>query len=119
MVTVQRVFRAKYAKDPPTDKTIRACYKQFTETGCLCKQKSSGRPLTAEDDGEQVRASFLHSANISSCHKRTFSVSCGCEQFQLDTSFGFLVTNVCNHGEFYETPCIYIYIYIYMGLGVA
>ena len=37
MVTVQRAFRAKYAKDPPTDKSIRAWYKQFTETGCLCK----------------------------------------------------------------------------------
>jgi hypothetical protein len=32
VVTVQRVFRAKYAKDPPTDKTIRVLYKQFTET---------------------------------------------------------------------------------------
>ena len=30
VVTVQRAFSAKYAKDPPTDKT--------TETGCLCKQ---------------------------------------------------------------------------------
>jgi len=46
VVTVQRAFRAK---DPPTDKTIRAWYKQFTETGCLCKQKSNGRPLTAEE----------------------------------------------------------------------
>jgi hypothetical protein len=58
VVTVQRVFRAKYAKDPPTDKTIRAWYKQFTETGCLCKQKSSGCPLTAEDDLGRVRAVF-------------------------------------------------------------
>jgi hypothetical protein len=32
VVTVQRAFRAKYAKDPPTDKNIRAWYKQFTET---------------------------------------------------------------------------------------
>jgi len=48
VVTVQRAFRAKYAKDWPTVKTIRAWYKQFTKTGCLCKQKSSGRPLTAE-----------------------------------------------------------------------
>ena len=40
VVTVQRAFRAKYAKDPPTDKTIRAWYKQFTESGCLCKQKA-------------------------------------------------------------------------------
>jgi len=48
VVTVQRAFRAKYAKDPPTDKTICVQYKQFTETGCLCKQKSGGRPLIAE-----------------------------------------------------------------------
>jgi len=40
VVTVQRTFRAKYAKDPPTDKTIRAWCEQFTETGCLCKQKA-------------------------------------------------------------------------------
>jgi hypothetical protein len=56
---------AKYAKDPPPDKTIRAWYKQFTETGCLCKQKSSGCPLTAEDDVERVGASFLPSPKKS------------------------------------------------------
>ena len=61
VVTVQRAFRAKYAKDPPTEKTIRAWYKQFTETRYLCRQKSSVRPLTAEDTFERVRASFLHS----------------------------------------------------------
>ena len=65
VATVQRAFSAKYAKDPPTNKTIRAWYKQFTETGCLCKQKSGGRPLTAEDDVERVRASFLHSPKKS------------------------------------------------------
>jgi len=65
VVTVQHAFRAKYAKGPPTDKTIRAWYKQFTETGCLCKQNSSGHPLTAEDDVERVWASFLHSPNKS------------------------------------------------------
>jgi transposase len=46
-------------------KTIRAWYKQFTETGFLCKQKSSGRPLSTEDDVERVRASFLHSPKKS------------------------------------------------------
>ena len=60
MVTVQRAFRAKYAKDPPTVKNIRASYKQFTETGCLCKEKSSDRLLTAVDEVERVGASFLH-----------------------------------------------------------
>ena len=49
VVTVQRALRAKYAKEPPTDKIIRASYKHFTESRCLCKQKSSGRPLTAEE----------------------------------------------------------------------
>ena len=39
--------------------------KKFIETGCLCKQKSSGRPLTAGDDVERVRASFLHSPKKS------------------------------------------------------
>jgi hypothetical protein len=43
----------------PTDKTIRAWYKQFTETGCLCKQKSSGCPLTAEAEVEPVRAMLM------------------------------------------------------------
>jgi hypothetical protein len=60
VVTVQRVFRAKYAKDPPTDTTIRARYKQFN-----CKRKSNGRALTVEDDGEQVRSSFLHTPKKS------------------------------------------------------
>jgi len=58
VVTLKRAFRAKYAKDPPTDKTIRAWYKEFTETGCLCKQKSSGRPLTAEDGVERGSGKF-------------------------------------------------------------
>jgi hypothetical protein len=58
---ITRVFHAKYAKDLPNDKTIRAWYKQFAETECLSKQKSSGLPLTAEDDVEWVQASFLNS----------------------------------------------------------
>jgi len=65
VVTVQRAFRAKYGKDLPTDKIIRAWYKHFTETGCLCKQKSSGRPLAAEDDVDRVCASFLQSPKKS------------------------------------------------------
>jgi hypothetical protein len=37
----------------------------ISAAGCLCKQKSSGRPLTAEVDAERVRASFLHSPKKS------------------------------------------------------
>jgi hypothetical protein len=76
----------------PTDKTIRAWYKQFTGTGCLCKQESSGRPLTTEDDVEPVRAmlvcvcgknlnivsigavsSVVYTSNICSCQNKFFS----------------------------------------------
>ena len=79
---MQRVFRAKYAKDSPTDKTIRAWYKQFTETGCLYKQKPCGRLLTAEDDVERLRFSMcapvVSTSKISICQKKrkkeTFSV---------------------------------------------
>ena len=49
-------------------KTIRVWYKEFSETGCLCKQKSSGRPLTAEDDVELG----AHISNIHSCKKPNF-----------------------------------------------
>jgi hypothetical protein len=38
--------------------------------------------------------------------KKLFQFSCGCEQFHYGRSFGFLVINVCNRGEYYETPCI-------------
>jgi hypothetical protein len=98
---------AKYAKDPPTDKTVRAWYKQFTDTGCLCQQKSSGRPLTAEDDVERVRDSFLHSPKKST-ELQLRSYRCRqklCGGFCVLVS-SFLVINVCNHGEHYATPCI-------------
>jgi hypothetical protein len=37
----------------------------ISAAGCLCRQKSSDRPLTAEGDVEQVPASFLHSPKKS------------------------------------------------------
>jgi hypothetical protein len=38
--------------------------------------------------------------------KILFQFSRGCEQFHEGGSFGFLVINVCNNGEHYETPRI-------------
>jgi hypothetical protein len=105
VVTVQHAFCAKYAKDPPTDKTIRARYKQFTETGCLCKQKSSGRPLIAEDDVEWVRASFLHSPK-KSMGTATKELSMSKTTVWRVLFKLFLVINVCNCTEHYEMPCI-------------
>ena len=47
---------------------------------------------------------LLPHTNISSCKKNQFS--CACEKFHQGRSFCFLVINVCNNGERYETPCI-------------
>jgi hypothetical protein len=105
VVTVQHAFRAKYAKGPPTDKTIRAWFKQFTEIGCLCKQKSSGRPLTAEDDTERVRASFLHSPKKSTVAAAKELPTSKTTVWRV-LSKRCLDINVCNDGEHYETPCI-------------
>ena len=76
MVTVQRAFRAQYAKDPPTDKTIRAWYKEFTETGCLCNQKAL--MLTRVCGNNLNIASMcavspvVHTSNNDSCQKINF-----------------------------------------------
>ena len=59
VVTVQRAFRAHYAKDPPTDKTIPSWYKRFTEIGCLYKQKSSSLPLNSQKIVYQIDISLL------------------------------------------------------------
>ena len=61
-----------------------------------------------------THASLVHTSNISSCQKKKFQFSCGCEKFHYGRSFGFLVINVCNHGEHYETPCMCVCIYIYI-----
>ena len=34
--TVQRQFRTKFGKQPPSDNSIRSRYAQFQETGCVC-----------------------------------------------------------------------------------
>jgi len=51
---------------------------------------------------------YTHRKSLVVKKKKTFQFSCGCEQFQYGRSIGFLVINVCNQGEHYETPCISI-----------
>ena len=33
---IQLQFRTKFGKQPPSDNSIRRCYAQFQETGCVC-----------------------------------------------------------------------------------
>ena len=51
----------------------------------------------------------VHTSNISSCNKKKklLQFSCGCGQFHWGRSFSFLVINICNRVEHYETPCTY------------
>jgi len=60
---VQRLFRRRYDKSPPTRHTIYDWSRKFQETGCLCKGKSSGRPPVSED---RIRLSYWY----LSCDKR-------------------------------------------------
>ena len=47
-----------------------------------------------------------HRTSLVVKKKTLFQFSCGCEQFHYGRSYGFIVINVCNHGEHYEKPCI-------------
>ena len=58
VVTVQREFRRRYGIDPPSAQSIRRWYRQFEETGCLCKGKSTGRPHVSEDNVQRIKESF-------------------------------------------------------------
>jgi len=49
----------------------------------------------------------VHISNISSCPKKNlFSFPVAVNHSIKVGPFGFLVKNVCNHGERYDTPCI-------------
>ncbi|MCQ7131119.1 DUF4817 domain-containing protein [Salmonella enterica] len=62
---VQRNFRTKYGREPPSRPTIRAWHKKFMETGSVLQQKGSGRPSTSAGDVERVRDAFVRSPGKS------------------------------------------------------
>ena len=48
----------------------------------------------------------VHTSNIYSCQKKNFfSFPVAVNNSIKVGPFGFLVINVCNHGEHYEMPC--------------
>lgn len=65
VITVQRAYRNRFGVEPPLPKNIRRWYKQFVDTGCLCKGKSSGRPRTSEETVQQIRDKFQRSPRTS------------------------------------------------------
>jgi len=67
VVTVQHAFKLKFNVDPPTDKSILRCHRNFTERGCICDQRKghSGRPSVSVQVVDHVRESFLRSPRKS------------------------------------------------------
>ena len=65
VLTVKREFRTRFKKKPPAKNSIRSWYDKLQRTGCLCKGKSPGRPLTSEATLERVREAFQRSSQKS------------------------------------------------------
>ena len=65
VITVQREFHARFRKDAPHRNNITRWYRQFVETGCLCKGKSPGRPRVSDDNIERLREAFQQSPHKS------------------------------------------------------
>ena len=57
--TVQREYSTRLRKDAPCRNNITKWYRQFVETGYLCKRKSPGRPRVSDDRIERMRDAFL------------------------------------------------------------
>ena len=58
VITVQRRFRLMYQIDPPNGWNIRRWYRQFVDTGCVCKGKSLGRPCASEENVARIQAAY-------------------------------------------------------------
>ena len=65
VIVVQRAFRRLYGIDQPPAKNIRRWYKQFQETGFLCKGKSPGRPRTSEENVHRIQEAYQRSPRKS------------------------------------------------------
>jgi len=66
VITVQCEFYARFIrKDAPHRNNIIMWYRQFVETGCLCKGKSPGRLRVSDDNTERVCEVFQQSARKS------------------------------------------------------
>jgi len=64
---VQRQFRTKFGKQPPSDNSIWRLYALFQEIGCVCKRKSTGRPAVTEEQVQQVRQVHTSKFLLQTC----------------------------------------------------
>ncbi|KAJ4441078.1 hypothetical protein ANN_10928 [Periplaneta americana] len=50
IIEVQRAFHCQFNKQPPRHKQIYQWHRKFVEDGCICKQKSTGRSRTSNQN---------------------------------------------------------------------
>ena len=62
IMTVQRTFKTEFDIDPPHCETIRRWVKQFKQIKCLCKRKSSEKPLVAQEQMARIHNAFKNSS---------------------------------------------------------
>ncbi|GFX28764.1 DUF4817 domain-containing protein [Trichonephila clavipes] len=64
-ITVQRALRIQFGCHPPNDNNIRRWYPLFETTCCLCKGKSTERPMLSEESLVRVRGFLMRILNKS------------------------------------------------------
>jgi len=62
---VQLAFRLRLNIQPPTRKSICRWDHQFEQIGCLCEDKTSGRPRVSEENVRRIQESFERSPRKS------------------------------------------------------
>lgn len=75
-IAVQRTFRRRYGRRPPSRNSIRAWYDKFMLTGSLQHLKGNGRPKIQNELIENVQQLFLHDPRKSvRCAARELNLS--------------------------------------------
>jgi len=65
--SVQRAFRLRFYIQPPTRNSICRWNHQFEQIGCLCWDKSSGRPSVSQENVRRIQKISERSPHNSTC----------------------------------------------------
>jgi hypothetical protein len=65
VTVLQCCFKTRYGKQPPSRQSIYDWSKKYNETGCLCKEKSSGGPPVSKETVTHVRETYTRSPKKS------------------------------------------------------
>ncbi|GFW21244.1 DUF4817 domain-containing protein [Trichonephila clavipes] len=92
-ITVQRAFRIKFGRQPPNDNNIRRWYPLFETTCCLCKGKSTERPMLSKESAVGLLQA-LKQTNLQMTSMPTIENVMDCVAFSDGSAF-----NLCEHAD--------------------